>query len=346
MHAAIEKRAVARTFELRTSDEEAAPVIVEGYASVFDAEYDLGPFIEKVNRSAFNRTLSAEPDVRLLVDHEGQPLARTKSGTLLLTVDEVGLHMRAELDTSDPDVQRLLPKMRRGDLDQMSFAFRVAANGSEWDYTGDKAVRTLVDVSLNGGDVSIVTYPASEATSASVREARALFVEQTARELRGGRTVGAGQLLELRRAIAQIEAEQRMTANDTASSLSEAISDAYSEQGWAYLEDWDDVYVYFTLWTRGDSDMYRQGYSLAADGMATLSGEAEQVRRRSTYVTVTDPDGDKPLVADDERSAERPEVEQREAPAAEQVDVEQAAQRRGLSDARRLVQALGVRKAA
>jgi hypothetical protein len=46
-------------------------------------------------------------------------LARTKSGTLRLAEDERGLRIDATLDPTDPDVQRLIPKMKRGDMSQM-----------------------------------------------------------------------------------------------------------------------------------------------------------------------------------------------------------------------------------
>jgi HK97 family phage prohead protease len=166
--------------------------ILEGYAATFNERYNLGPFEEQIDPGAFQRTLSNGPDVRLLIDHEGQPLARTKSGTLQLSADSRGLHARATLDPADPDVQRLLPKMRRGDLDQMSFAFRVPTGGDTWE--NDYTLRTIREANLAGGDVSVVTYPANENTSVSVRskdllEARCVFAETCFRDLRAGKTL-------------------------------------------------------------------------------------------------------------------------------------------------------------
>jgi hypothetical protein len=190
---------------MRDDSTTGAPIF-EGYASVFNQPYDMGPFMERVHPAAFKRTLASGPDVRLLIDHEGQPLARTKSGTLELSTDDHGLHVRSALDPSDPDVQRLLPKMRRGDLSEMSFAFRVAPNGDEWDHSGEQPVRTLRELSLAGGDVSVVTYPASPTTTASLRsrdlhEARCVFVEQMARELRAGNTLPATSMAQLRHVL-------------------------------------------------------------------------------------------------------------------------------------------------
>lgn len=205
----FETRTVAATFEAR---EDSTGPVIEGYAATFGQPYDMGPFWEQIDQRAFNRTLGASPDVRLLVDHEGQPLARTKSGTLQLSADTQGLHMRAALEASDPDVQRLLPKMRRGDLDEMSFAFRVAQGGDDWDYDHPQGtMRTLRELSLAGGDVSVVTYPANPNTTVSLRqkdehEARCLFVEQVARELRAGTTLPAATLAQLRHVLDLIAA--------------------------------------------------------------------------------------------------------------------------------------------
>ena len=54
--------------------------------------------------------------------------------------------------------------MERGDLDEMSFAFRVIRQ--EWD--ADYLERRITEVQLF--DVSLVTYPANPATVAQVRD--------------------------------------------------------------------------------------------------------------------------------------------------------------------------------
>lgn len=210
MPAVLETRTVAASFEMRDDTATGAP-IVEGYAATFNVTYDLGAFQERVDPGAFTRTLSSQPDVRLLVDHEGQPLARTKSGTLELSPDATGLHVRATLDPSDPDVQRLLPKMRRGDLDQMSFAFRVPAGGDTW--SGDFSLRTLREVSLAGGDVSVVTYPANPGTTVGVRSAggqlfevdpRWSLVDAMVREMRAGKELSAANAATLKKVLGLI----------------------------------------------------------------------------------------------------------------------------------------------
>ena len=294
--ATCETRTVAAAFEMRDDTATGSPVF-EGYASVFDTPYNMGPFWEQVDKRAFNRTLNASPDVRLLVDHVGQPLARTKSGTLELHADTQGLHARATLDNSDPDVQRLLPKLRRGDLDQMSFSFRIAGtNGDEWDYGVERTMRTLKELSLADQDVSIVTYPASHTTSATVRSACHLLSEQMHREMRAGRTFAPIDMAKLRRNMDRLAAEDRMTANDTRDSLNEAVNEACEPDDgsyvYAYVVDYDDTNVWYTVFTADDSDgdTWQQSYTLAADGMATLTGLPLAVRRRTSWELVTDPD--------------------------------------------------------
>jgi hypothetical protein len=138
---------------------------LSGYAAVFnDASVPL-PFKERIAPGAFRKTLTEMPDVRLLINHEGLPLARTKNGTLTLTEDERGLRFDAELaDTQEArDIYTLV---QRGDVDQMSFAFRVIRQN----WSKDKTERTLTEVSLADGDVSVVTYPAYPTTSVEARQ--------------------------------------------------------------------------------------------------------------------------------------------------------------------------------
>jgi len=142
-------------------------ITIEGHASTFDQPYDMGWYTETVAPGAFARTLGRNPDVTLLINHDGLPLARTQSGTLQLSEDASGLYTRASLDASDPDVKRLAPKMARGDLSKMSFAFGLTDGGDEW--SEDYTVRTMRHLNLDGGDVSIVTHPANPNATVTMR---------------------------------------------------------------------------------------------------------------------------------------------------------------------------------
>lgn len=152
--------------EIELRSEPDGKVTLRGYAAVFNSlSQDLGGFVEIIRPGAFTRTLASGADVRLLVNHEGTPLARTKSGTLRLAEDQRGLRMEADLDPSDPDVQALVPKIRRGDMDQMSFGF--TTKNDIWRQEGERQIRELHNVELF--DVSAVTYPAYQATEMALR---------------------------------------------------------------------------------------------------------------------------------------------------------------------------------
>lgn len=134
-----------------------------GYAAVWDSPSEPLPYTEFVRRGAFSKTINDGADVRLLIDHTGVPLARTKSGTLNLEEDDRGLLVEADLDPLNPDAARVISAMRRGDMSQMSFAFRAVKDS----WNEDRSVRELREVKLF--DVSIVTFPAYENTVAEVR---------------------------------------------------------------------------------------------------------------------------------------------------------------------------------
>lgn len=148
--------------EVRAED---GGVKVSGHAAVFNERTDIGGyFVEVIAPGAFRDAIGRD-DVVFLVNHEGLPLARTRSNTLTLKEDERGLYMETELNSDDPDVQSIIPKMERGDLDKMSFAFR--AEKEEWDESGDIPVRTITQARLF--DVSIVTNPAYDGTDIGLR---------------------------------------------------------------------------------------------------------------------------------------------------------------------------------
>jgi len=179
------KKIERRTFTVRDVEARQAEdgtMRLRGYAAVFNEASVPLPFIETIAPGAFRKTLSETPDVRLLINHEGLPLARTKNGTLTLTEDDRGLYMDAQIaDTTEGrDLYKLV---ERGDIDQMSFAFRVIRQK----YNEDRSQRTLTEVSLADGDVSVVTYPAYPTTSVEAREAlrKAIDAVKEGREVTG-----------------------------------------------------------------------------------------------------------------------------------------------------------------
>lgn len=169
----IQKRAFTlQNLEVRMDGEgEDKNRTLKGYAAVFDSpSQDLGGFVEVIRKGAFTKTLS-ESDIRALKNHnDDYVLGRTKSGTLRLKEDDKGLSVEIDL----PDTQfanDLYESIDRGDVDQMSFAFRTIRDA--WTRReGQLDLRELLEVRVY--EVSPVTFPAYEDTEISARGLRAL----------------------------------------------------------------------------------------------------------------------------------------------------------------------------
>jgi HK97 family phage prohead protease len=140
-----------------------------GYASTTEDPYEiqdwLGPYSEVVRAGAFTKTLAEGPDVIFCVNHawDGVPMARTGPATCLLKEDTTGLLVEAYLDASRADVYQVQSAMEAGELDAMSFAFWVTRQMWSPDYEQ----RDIQEVDLDGGDVSVVTWPANPGTTGS-----------------------------------------------------------------------------------------------------------------------------------------------------------------------------------
>ena len=162
---AMSEKEIRRGVPVEIREDEAGEIKVAGYAAVFGEETNIGGmFTEVIERGAFKKAIGRD-DVVFLINHEGLPLARTRSGTLTLAEDDHGLYMEAMLDQSDPDVRSIVPKMKRGDLDKMSFAF--VPLRQMWDDSGKMPKRMIQEAQLF--DVSIVTTPAYNGTEIGLR---------------------------------------------------------------------------------------------------------------------------------------------------------------------------------
>lgn len=157
-----------------TSDNELGPIqeekrLLTGHAAVFNQlSEELGwlySFREKIAPGAFADVLT--DDVRALFNHdENLILGRTTNGTLRLSEDEVGLYV--EIDPPDTQLGRdLLLSIRRGDVNQMSFAFTIKSE--TWENVEDHNVIRTINKVERLYDVSPVTYPAYPQTDISAR---------------------------------------------------------------------------------------------------------------------------------------------------------------------------------
>ena len=143
---------------------------LEGYASIVERGYEMwdfaGPYTEIMAKTAFDVTLTKNPDVAFLVNHKGVTMARsTTPGRLELAADDTGLKVTALVNPKRQDVQDLLVAVNDGDVDEMSFAFMITRGEWNSDYT----LYRIDEVDLDRGDVSAVNYGANPYTSIAAR---------------------------------------------------------------------------------------------------------------------------------------------------------------------------------
>lgn len=136
---------------------------VGGYAAIFNEITDLGSMYERIDPGAFDGADMS--DVRFLINHEGLALARTKSGTLGVMVDNRGLRYVASLADTEQSNQ-LATAARRGDVSQSSFAFIIGKQ--RFERHEGKPLRVVERIS-KVLDVSAVVFPAYEGTEFGAR---------------------------------------------------------------------------------------------------------------------------------------------------------------------------------
>lgn len=139
--------------------------IIEGYFVRFDDVYDMGGgWTESVDPHAFDDTLGQ--DIRALCDHDTRiVLGRTSNGTAEISVDEKGLFARIKINPDDADAVNTWARVKRGDVDQASFGFKIIEEEKTQD--GDAIHWTLKKVELF--EISVCTFPAYENTSLTAR---------------------------------------------------------------------------------------------------------------------------------------------------------------------------------
>lgn len=140
--------------------------IVEGYATTYDDpyvlfEYDGIKYQEQISRDALAGADMS--DVIFLYNHEGMVYARQSNGTLVLSSDERGLHVQADLGSTEAS-RAMFESIEAGLVTQMSWAFTISDD--EYDEkTHTRSIKSVKKVY----DVSAVSIPANPNTDISAR---------------------------------------------------------------------------------------------------------------------------------------------------------------------------------
>lgn len=168
-----DKRMLHRQFRsvpvsFQTRSDETGPVIA-GYFAVFNNPTELWPgCIEQIAPGAFASSLNG--DVRALIDHDTRlVIGRTVAGTLTLREAATGLYGEIKINEHDSDAMNLYARVQRGDVSQCSFGFDIVAEDYVVSPDGQTCTWTIREVKLY--EVSVVTFPAYDATSVSARDA-------------------------------------------------------------------------------------------------------------------------------------------------------------------------------
>lgn len=159
--------------EFRAIDDGEGKKRVDGHPAVFDKPADIGGMFEEIiERGAFDGCDLT--DVLLFVNHrQGKiPLARSRrnngNSTMTLDVDYTGLHMTAALDVeNNAEARAVYGSIERGDMDGMSFCFRVEEE--EWEKLDtDYPTRHITKIA-KVYEVSAVNQPAYPDTDIAAR---------------------------------------------------------------------------------------------------------------------------------------------------------------------------------
>jgi HK97 family phage prohead protease len=169
-------------FDVTGLEETDEIVRFEGHAAVYDEEtqFDIpgiGTVREVIDRGAFRKVLAGKPQVPMLYNHDPNAiLADTANGTLKLKENMRGLLAQATWDRTDPDVQRVVSKIRSGLVRGMSFGFVAGQENQKIEHRTGGVLRRLSGFKKLL-DVGPVVGPAYSGTDVALRSALMQFVD-------------------------------------------------------------------------------------------------------------------------------------------------------------------------
>lgn len=149
------------------SDDSTKEKVICGYINKFNTKSQYMGFYEKVSDGAYNKTLADGHNIYAMYNHNSDKiLGSTKSGSLKLSVDSVGLHFELRINENISYCKDLYELVSNGDIDGCSFGFYVTKD--TWAYDEDGVdLRTIEELELI--EVTITPFPAYLDTEASCR---------------------------------------------------------------------------------------------------------------------------------------------------------------------------------
>jgi Escherichia/Staphylococcus phage prohead protease len=166
--AEFERRAAPGRLSVDLADDRhirGRPIVFNSLSKVM-SHRDIGKFRERIRPEAVDRTLRSGGSIKALWNHNDDlVLGNTKSGTLGLKKASDGL----DIDIDPPKwATPYLETIDRGDVDGMSFGFRVLDDDWEFRSADGIPIRDIIDMEF--AEISIVAFQAYEGTSVNVAE--------------------------------------------------------------------------------------------------------------------------------------------------------------------------------
>ena len=160
------RKFIAIDLEART-EENSSEKIISGYINKFNTISQYMGFYEEVSKDAFDKTLADGHNIYAMYNHNSDMiLGSTRSGSLKLNIDNVGLHFELRINPNISYASDIAELVKSGDVEGCSFGFYVLDD--EWTYTEDKIdLRIIKEVELI--EVTITPFPAYLDSEASCR---------------------------------------------------------------------------------------------------------------------------------------------------------------------------------
>lgn len=166
-----EQMLITRAFKFNMEEDDESNI--HGVAAVYNQRVNIGNYFEEViEPGAFDETDFR--DVLFFVNHEINKIALARSrrnnpnSTMQLKVSDIGLEVKANVDIeNNADAKTLVSAIKRGDIDGMSFMFRIQEQ--KWENMDTELPLRRILKIKKVIEVSAVNFPAYDETSLSAR---------------------------------------------------------------------------------------------------------------------------------------------------------------------------------